>query len=45
MKKLEATIEILETKSLLTVSAVVDNCGASSDNGGTTVYACCCCCC
>ncbi len=45
MKKLEASIEILETKDLSTVSAVVDNCGASSDNGGTTVYACCCCCC
>ncbi len=45
MKKLDVIMEVLETKELSTVSAVVDNCGASSDHGGTTVYACCCCCC
>ncbi|MGQ7854394.1 hypothetical protein ACUN24_09105 [Pedobacter sp. WC2501] len=46
MKTLEVTLEVLETKELSTVAAVVDQCGtASGGDGSTVVYACCCCCC
>ena len=47
MKKLDVTIEVLETKELATVSTEPGSCGTVSGGSGddTVVYACCCCCC
>lgn len=51
MKKLEVTLEILETKELTTIAMIVDKSGTVSPttttngDGNTTVIACCCCCC
>jgi len=47
MKKLDVTIEVLETKELATVSTEPGRCGTASGGAGddTVVYACCCCCC
>ena len=49
MKKLEVSLELLETVELATMEIeAIDKCGSSSSgDGGTSVYACttCSCCC
>lgn len=49
MKKLEITIEVIETKNLASIGTGLEAISASgtidTGSGDDTVYACCCCCC